>query len=433
MFRYLSAKVLDEGSQDIHELELGHHVFGRPIRYDTTADNIVRVHASMLRKRLSEYFAAEGREEPFIIEIPRGNYAPLFRKRDSRDHGPLGIETVPPHFTLAASPVMEGVPGAPVDLGITAEAVRPVRWMLWISSGLAIAFALLSAVLFIRLQRAAILSNSDGFVANGAVRQFWSQIFGKDDNVDVVLDDASLEFYQQTMGHPIPLAEYFDRSYLQSVTVAGASTKLDPALVQALVLRRQSNYADAVVVWDLAKIATTMRSKAQVQFARDVSFRQVKLSNLVLLGNPESDPWIQLFENDLSLQWRFDPDSKTSYPVDISTPADQNKFRAAAENSKTREGYATVSFLPNLNGTGDVLIVSGTGGAAIDAAMEWLLDPSSMSLLQSRLDTHSHQFPYFETLLKIEKGTRIPRNVSIAICRTLRVTKSNASKSVPGL
>ena len=46
LFLYLCNRVLDESVDDIHELELGHKVFGRPEHYDTAADNIVRVHAS---------------------------------------------------------------------------------------------------------------------------------------------------------------------------------------------------------------------------------------------------------------------------------------------------------------------------------------------------------------------------------------------------
>jgi hypothetical protein len=81
LFLYLCNRVLDESVDDIHELELGHKVFGRPEHYDTATDNIVRVHASLLRKRLAEHFQTEGINEPLIVEIPRGNDAPTFRKR----------------------------------------------------------------------------------------------------------------------------------------------------------------------------------------------------------------------------------------------------------------------------------------------------------------------------------------------------------------
>ena len=84
---YLTTRVLEEDVVEIHEQEVGNKVFGRPANYDTSSDNIVRVHASMLRKRLEQYFAEEGANEPLTIEIPKGNYAPVFRERGDRGGG----------------------------------------------------------------------------------------------------------------------------------------------------------------------------------------------------------------------------------------------------------------------------------------------------------------------------------------------------------
>src|SRR5579884_711165 len=74
LLMYLTERVLEDEAVEIHEQEVGANVFGRAATYDTAADNIVRVHASMLRKRLDQYFAAEGAEEETILEIPKGNY-----------------------------------------------------------------------------------------------------------------------------------------------------------------------------------------------------------------------------------------------------------------------------------------------------------------------------------------------------------------------
>src|SRR5215471_13762821 len=63
MLLYLSARILEDKAQQIHEQEVGHKVFGRPPDYDTTSDSIVRVHASLLRRRLEQYFSAEGANE----------------------------------------------------------------------------------------------------------------------------------------------------------------------------------------------------------------------------------------------------------------------------------------------------------------------------------------------------------------------------------
>ncbi len=78
---YLCNQVIREGAIEIHEQEVGHAVFGRAEDYDTALDNIVRVHASTLRKRLEQFFAEEGCGEPVVIELLKGNYAPLFRER----------------------------------------------------------------------------------------------------------------------------------------------------------------------------------------------------------------------------------------------------------------------------------------------------------------------------------------------------------------
>ncbi|HZL26487.1 MAG TPA: hypothetical protein VFC39_08155, partial [Acidobacteriaceae bacterium] len=74
---YVGAKCLKDGSTEVHEQEIGAGVFGRQEHYDTSQDNIVRVNATELRKRIDAYFAAEGINEPLIFQIPRGSYTPM--------------------------------------------------------------------------------------------------------------------------------------------------------------------------------------------------------------------------------------------------------------------------------------------------------------------------------------------------------------------
>jgi len=54
-------------------------VFGKPAEFDAQNDPYVRVEAGRLRKRLSDYYRAEGAANPIRIEFKRGNYAPEFR------------------------------------------------------------------------------------------------------------------------------------------------------------------------------------------------------------------------------------------------------------------------------------------------------------------------------------------------------------------
>ena len=68
---YVGHESLKGGRPEIHEQEIGAKVFGRDSSYDRSQDNIVRVNATELRKRIELYFATEGLDEPLILDIPR--------------------------------------------------------------------------------------------------------------------------------------------------------------------------------------------------------------------------------------------------------------------------------------------------------------------------------------------------------------------------
>jgi len=61
------------------ERTLGVAVFGRKVDYDTSADPIVRVTATELRKKLAEYYYEEGHNDEIRIELPPGSYLPKSR------------------------------------------------------------------------------------------------------------------------------------------------------------------------------------------------------------------------------------------------------------------------------------------------------------------------------------------------------------------
>src|ERR1700679_2745442 len=62
----------------VKEYTVAIDVFDRDSAYDPAVDATVRVEASRLRSRLREYYAEEGRDDPWIIEIPKGAYNVVF-------------------------------------------------------------------------------------------------------------------------------------------------------------------------------------------------------------------------------------------------------------------------------------------------------------------------------------------------------------------
>src|SRR5258708_33735872 len=57
---YVCQKSLQNELGELREPRIGHNVFGRRVDYNAGDDNIVRVEARLLRKRMQEYFRNEG-------------------------------------------------------------------------------------------------------------------------------------------------------------------------------------------------------------------------------------------------------------------------------------------------------------------------------------------------------------------------------------
>src|SRR3954465_14957475 len=75
---YVCAKYFEGAGEQIKEYNIAVEALGRPADFNQKRDSIVRVEAHRLRKRLREYYEADGADPALRIEIPPGQYAPLF-------------------------------------------------------------------------------------------------------------------------------------------------------------------------------------------------------------------------------------------------------------------------------------------------------------------------------------------------------------------
>ena len=95
--RYVVDETLDGQPDKLKESLLGIEVFNRRPAYDPRVDAVVRTEAVKLRARLKDYYETEGREDPVVIDMPKGGYVPAFRVREQ-------IAEAPPVLPPAAAP-----------------------------------------------------------------------------------------------------------------------------------------------------------------------------------------------------------------------------------------------------------------------------------------------------------------------------------------
>src|SRR5436190_20336812 len=95
LLSYLCEKLFCGKAGQIKEYSIGLEVFGRGESFDQNTDSIVRVEANRLRKRLAEYYSAEGSSHRLKITIPVGQYVPEFEP-DSAARGKTELRAAPP-------------------------------------------------------------------------------------------------------------------------------------------------------------------------------------------------------------------------------------------------------------------------------------------------------------------------------------------------
>jgi hypothetical protein len=122
LLKYLVEQTLQGHDEMLKERIVGAQVFGKQSDYNTGDDPIVRVRASDLRKRMAQYYAAEGMEDPVWIELRPGSYHPCFLfssldKSTGREEQALDI---PPPSSASG-----GAPPHPLD-SASVLAMQPV-------------------------------------------------------------------------------------------------------------------------------------------------------------------------------------------------------------------------------------------------------------------------------------------------------------------
>jgi hypothetical protein len=79
--RYVVESTLAGGGDRLKGYTIAVEALGRPESFDPQIDPIVRVEALRLRRALARYYDGAGADDPIVVDLPRGRYVPIFRRR----------------------------------------------------------------------------------------------------------------------------------------------------------------------------------------------------------------------------------------------------------------------------------------------------------------------------------------------------------------
>lgn len=108
--RFVVEHTLEGHQEDLKERIIGVEVFGRKPSYITEGDSVVRVRATDVRKRLSQYYASLPHPGACRIEISPGSYIPQFLDGDriAGEDGPATGEPIVSSLPLPHFPAERG-------------------------------------------------------------------------------------------------------------------------------------------------------------------------------------------------------------------------------------------------------------------------------------------------------------------------------------
>jgi hypothetical protein len=375
---YICDLYLQGRADEINELNIGEALFDRPANYDPSADGIVRSHASRLRQRLDQYFSEEGAQESIRLLIPKGGYMPVFESRTlSRPHP----ETL--SLIRSADPVV-----APLKHEPLAQTDRNFR-LLWILS-VALALACMAIVYL-------LVRDGAGMQVAAIKHPLWGRLFGPDHPTMVVASDTGLTSLQTLTGRKVSLAEYLNGDYRAHI-IASAGTTAD--VVSTLGSRRYTSIVDLDIVSKLYQIPGIPLGRTQIRYSRDLRLNDLKSGPVILLGAQEGTPWVELFEHHMNFVLLHDH-QRHSFVVINRSPRGTELSRYEADSVDPQQKvYGLIALRPNLEGSGDVLILEGTSMAGTESAADFVFDDTRLLPFLQQIKSGSGALPYFELLLQ---------------------------------
>lgn len=436
---FVCDRYLAGNTAEINEKQIGFHVFGRVEGYNASDDNIVRNYARTLRKRLEEYFATEGRHETLVLFIPRGGYVPVFESRDAV------VEEQPGTHSVSVDGNSESIPStgpihtnlAELDSCVTdsqdAEAkvaeenilpdhatepeedIKPRWFERWGRKRLYV-LATACAILLSALAGYIGAHGLPGWLpyetsAAKMSRIFWSRIFEEQRDTFVVPADGGLVMMQTFIREHVSLEDYANGRYRKESDIArgivGLTGNANPddaarlvRKVEALGDRRYTSIADLELTTHLARLPEVVPARLMIRYARDLRIDDLRTGNVILIGSIEANPWVDLFQQQLNFRFSHGADFGGSGVITNQHPLPGEHTTYASEpNDPLLKTYGVIAYVPNLEGTGHVLLVEGVNMAGTQAAGEFLLSPAQMQpVLERAMGPHGVIRP-FEILI----------------------------------
>lgn len=416
---FIVRQAIQRPKDQVREIDIAYRVLGRNIEFNPMDDNIVRVQVARLRKKLDLYFSTEGENEQLLITIALGTYKPVFTDRMPQIGGLLQCAT--PAHPLLREAGFDKEDTALLDKevllhktpSLATETSSPLlrRGPHFIELALyrSIILALIGCCVVLVFHAHSVEESLTPWKSSRSVAALWSEFLDAHQNTDIVMEDSAFLLLQNMSKQTFSMNEYANRFYLRKLQGQEFSPEIRSAL--QLVASKDLGRASAVRLAQRILALDPVGKNLHLYNSHDYVPNFIAQDNVILFGNPTSNPWQELFEERLNFTEGADSIHNSTVTNHTPAPGEQGVY-----NPTETAQYCVVAYLPNQTRHGKILLVQGTTSEATEAGGNFVLSEDELSSFLKIL--HTTKFPYFEVLLKISQISGTPLTTTIVAYRT---------------
>lgn len=448
LLRYLVQKTFDSSTEGLKEYTIGVGALGRPLDFDPKSDPIVRVQIHRLRQKLKEYYDSDGLHDAILIEIPKGQYLPVFEFSGYVDL-PGGKPPSVDDSSLPENPLLKSVSdpfypqvrqaGKPVLLAVLIAIVLVAAVFvagLWIGGKW--------APLGVRSKiSGAAKSDPQGF--SDPVIAFWSKYLGNDPTPVIAYPDAVflLDSYNDLFRFKRGATDYRGAPVDSHLAAQFAS---NPSLVaRAGPLYYENSYlgfGELKAVGMLSNLFGRMGYKPTVKPSRELTVDDLTQHNVIMLGSSSQNIAVAHFTNvgDFSFkdfdtrleQWR----GTIQNARPLANEASIYRTERDPYTKVLKTDYSLITIQPGIVPGRYIadfggLDTTGSEGAILYATSGPGIDELTKAIQLQGNTGNPRAFPVFQALLKVrlEKGYDVV-DVSLVTVHTLPATGGEKKNGV---
>jgi hypothetical protein len=230
---------------------------------------------------------------------------------------------------------------------------------------------------------------------------FWPRIFAPGRETNIVVADSCLAAIQDILDVDIPLSDYLSGAYPGKLVESVANKQLREAL-RLIANRQYTSLGDVNIASKFMDLSRRYTAQTSIRYSRFMSVRDFKNGNFILIGSRRSLPWEQLFEPQLNFALEEDHQTGKYFFRNKAPLSGERATYQPASGVVGTDTYADIALLPNLTGSGYVLILAGLDMASTEAAGDLVASQEFPDVLNRMLRSPNSQppAPYVEVLVQ---------------------------------